>query len=153
VDPGGGLSHPDDLFHLVSQVRQGGRGQPMARHRPGVADRIAAAPAQLRGDAGGGGGGVLLLHAGFQHAGDPVMSDASFPLRHHFDDAEQQKEASTLGMWAFLATEVLFFGGLFIVYAVYRSSYPVAFAEASRHLDVTLGTINTSVLIGSSLTM
>jgi cytochrome c oxidase subunit III len=77
----------------------------------------------------------------------------TFPLQHHFDDPAQQSEAATLGMWAFLATEVLFFGGLFTAYAVYRSTYPEAFAEASRHLDVTLGTINTVVLIGSSLTM
>ncbi|HKY31570.1 MAG TPA: cytochrome c oxidase subunit 3 family protein [Candidatus Polarisedimenticolia bacterium] len=76
-----------------------------------------------------------------------------FPLGHHFDDPAQQTESSTFGMWVFLATEVLFFGGLFTAYAVYRSAYPHAFAEASRHLDVTLGTINTAVLIGSSLTM
>jgi cytochrome c oxidase subunit 3 len=56
-------------------------------------------------------------------------------------------------MWAFLATEVLFFGGLFISYAVYRASYPHAFAEASNHLDIVLGTVNTAILIGSSLTM
>lgn len=74
-------------------------------------------------------------------------------LAHHFDDTEQQLEASTLGMWAFLATEILFFGGLFLVYTVYRLAYPAAFAEASNHLDVTLGAINTAVLIGSSLTM
>ena len=77
----------------------------------------------------------------------------AFPLQHHFDDPDQQSESATLGMWAFLATEVLFFGGLFTAYAVYRSSYSEAFAEASRHLDVRLGTINTVVLIGSSLTM
>jgi len=62
-------------------------------------------------------------------------------------------EASTLGMWAFLATEILFFGGLFLVYTVYRLAYPQAFAEASNHLDVVLGAVNTAVLIGSSLTM
>jgi cytochrome c oxidase subunit 3 len=74
-------------------------------------------------------------------------------LAHHFDTLAQQKEASTLGMWVFLVTEVLFFGGLFLTYLVYRSSYPEAFAFASHELDVTLGTINTAVLIGSSLTM
>jgi cytochrome c oxidase subunit 3 len=74
-------------------------------------------------------------------------------LAHHFDDLEQQHEAGTLGMWAFLATEVLFFGGMFTVYAVYRFQYPDAFARASHHLDVTLGGINTAVLIGSSLSM
>jgi cytochrome c oxidase subunit 3 len=74
-------------------------------------------------------------------------------VAHQFDDAEQQKEASTLGMWVFLVTEIMFFGGLFTAYVVYRSSYPLAFAHASHHLDVMLGGINTAVLIGSSLTM
>jgi cytochrome c oxidase subunit III len=74
-------------------------------------------------------------------------------LAHHFDSLEQQTEASTLGMWVFLATEVLFFGGLFAAYLIYRTWYPDAFAAASHELDVTLGTINTAVLITSSLTM
>ena len=74
-------------------------------------------------------------------------------LAHQFDDPEQQVEASTLGMWAFLATEILFFGGLFVAYIVYRLAYPQAFAAASHHLDIVLGTVNTGVLIGSSLTM
>ena len=74
-------------------------------------------------------------------------------LAHKFDDLDQQTEASTLGMWVFLATEVLFFGGLFCVYMVYRSSFPRAFALGSHELDITLGTINTAVLITSSLTM
>jgi cytochrome c oxidase subunit III len=74
-------------------------------------------------------------------------------LAHHFEDLEQQHEASTLGMWAFLVSEVMFFGGLFATYTIYRFKYPDAFAEASRHLDIRLGTINTAVLICSSLTM
>src|SRR5258708_1776896 len=74
-------------------------------------------------------------------------------LAHQFDSLGQQKEAATLGMWVFLVTEVLFFGGLFATYAIYRAWYPEAFAAASRELDVTLGTINTVVLITSSLTM
>ena len=74
-------------------------------------------------------------------------------LAHHFDDLEQQQEAATLGMWVFLLTEILFFGGLFLVYTIYRSWYPEAFASASHHLDIPLGTVNTAVLIGSSLTM
>ncbi len=81
------------------------------------------------------------------------MSDDSSTLAHQFDDLEQQREASTLGMWAFLVTEIMFFGGLFLGYSVYRFNYPAAFAEGSHHLDVTLGSINTAVLIGSSLTM
>ena len=74
-------------------------------------------------------------------------------LQHHFEDADQQFEASTLGMWAFLVTEILFFGGLFLGYAIYRSSYPEAFAAASQLLDYRLGAVNTAVLICSSLTM
>jgi cytochrome c oxidase subunit 3 len=74
-------------------------------------------------------------------------------LAHHFDDLAQQREAATLGMWMFLVTEILFFGGIFAAYAVYRNWYPDAFAAGSHELDVTLGTINTAVLITSSLTM
>jgi cytochrome c oxidase subunit 3 len=74
-------------------------------------------------------------------------------LAHHFDSLAQQTEASTLGMWVFLVTEVLFFGGLFAAYSIYRSWYPQAFAVASHELDIRLGTINTAVLITSSLTM
>jgi cytochrome c oxidase subunit 3 len=74
-------------------------------------------------------------------------------LAHQFDDVEQQREASTLGMWIFLATEVLFFGGMLLAYSVYRTMYSPAFGEASRHLDVVLGSLNTAVLLCSSLTM
>ena len=74
-------------------------------------------------------------------------------LAHHFDSLEQQKESSTLGIWLFLVTEIMFFGGLFLAYVVYRSLYPEAFLLASNTLDVLMGGINTAVLIGSSLTM
>ena len=86
----------------------------------------------------------------------PVTAPAhgsSPELQHHFDTMDQQREASSFGMWVFLVTEILFFGGLFLVYTVYRHQYSHAFAEASRHLDITLGTFNTAVLIVSSLTM
>ena len=65
----------------------------------------------------------------------------------------QQLEASTLGMWIFLVTEIMFFGGLFLAYLVYRSTYPTGFQEASNHLNVIWGAVNTIVLIVSSLTM
>jgi cytochrome c oxidase subunit 3 len=65
----------------------------------------------------------------------------------------QQHTADSLGMWVFLLTEVMFFGGLFLGYTVYRSAYPQAFAEASHHLDIWLGSTNTAVLIASSLSM
>jgi cytochrome c oxidase subunit 3 len=74
-------------------------------------------------------------------------------LAHQFDSLGQQTEAATLGMWVFLVTEVLFFGGLFLTYTVYRALYPAAFAAASHELDILLGGINTAVLITSSLTM
>ena len=74
-------------------------------------------------------------------------------LQHHFDDMGQQAEASTLGMWVFLVTEIMFFGGLFMAYLVYRTKSPMGFAEASHHLNVTWGAVNTLVLIISSLTM
>lgn len=81
------------------------------------------------------------------------MSERASGLAHHFENLEQQREAASLGMWVFLATEIMFFGALFMAYVAYRSVYPDSFAEASGHLEVTLGSINTAVLLGSSLTM
>ena len=72
---------------------------------------------------------------------------------HQFASIEQQGEAATLGMWVFLVTEILFFGGLFLTYLVYRTWYPDAFAAASHEMVVWAGTLNTGVLITSSLTM
>ncbi len=74
-------------------------------------------------------------------------------LAHHFDNLEQQREAGALGMWVFIAQEVMFFGGLFLAYLIYRMKYPEAFMAASNHLNWKLGTFNTAVLITSSLTM
>jgi len=74
-------------------------------------------------------------------------------LSHQFEDLDQQREASTLGMWVFLATEVLFFGGMFAAYTLYRIRFPEVFADCSRQMDLWLGTINTAVLLSSSLTM
>lgn len=78
---------------------------------------------------------------------------SSSNLAHHFDTPAQQFEAAKLGMWIFLATEVLFFGGMFAGYTVYRMLYPVAFAEGSSQLNLLLGSINTAVLLLSSLMM
>jgi cytochrome c oxidase subunit 3 len=78
---------------------------------------------------------------------------AATTLAHQFEDLQQQHDAASLGMWIFLATEVLFFGGLFASYTVYRNFYLPGFEAGSRHLDVTIGAINTAVLICSSLTM
>jgi cytochrome c oxidase subunit 3 len=74
-------------------------------------------------------------------------------LAHHFENLQQQTEASLLGMWMFLGTEILFFGGALMAYMVYRRFYPEAFAYASHEIAILPGAINTGVLITSSLTM
>jgi len=81
------------------------------------------------------------------------LSPPHVALQEQFDELPQQKEAATLGMWAFLATEVLFFGAMFMSYIAYRHAYPHAFAEASHHTIVLFGTINTAILLTSSLTV
>jgi cytochrome c oxidase subunit 3 len=92
-------------------------------------------------------GQTWLTVPGSEHHAGPSA------LAHQFDSLEQQREASTLGIWVFLLTEVLFFGGLFVTYLVYRTSYSAAFAAASHELLIAAGTANTLVLITSSLTM
>jgi cytochrome c oxidase subunit III len=74
-------------------------------------------------------------------------------LAEHFDTLEQQREAAGLGMWVFLITEVMFFGGLFTAYTVYRGLFPHFFAAGSHELDIRLGGTNTAVLLSSSFTM
>jgi cytochrome c oxidase subunit 3 len=81
------------------------------------------------------------------------LSEAVSPLAHHFEDVEQQREAVTLGMWLFLATEVMFFGALFTAFYTYRLFYAAGFSEGTRHLNLTLGTVNTVILMSSSLAM
>jgi cytochrome c oxidase subunit 3 len=82
------------------------------------------------------------------------MADAHSPhLAHHFDSLEQQKQAASLGMWVFIAQEIMFFGGLFLGYTFYRFRYPEAFAAGSSLLSIGWGGFNTVVLICSSLTM
>ena len=74
-------------------------------------------------------------------------------LQHQFEDMGQQAESDSIGMWMFLVQEIMFFGGLFTVYLVFRSKYPMAFAAGSNHLNEWLGMANTLILIVSSLTM
>ena len=74
-------------------------------------------------------------------------------LGHHFDSLAQQRDANMLGMWAFLATEIIFFGALFAAYLVFRSAYPATFDAASSHLDPVRGTLNTAILLTSSLSV
>jgi cytochrome c oxidase subunit 3 len=82
-----------------------------------------------------------------------VLAVQATELRHHFDDSAQQLHSATLGMWVFLITEVMFFGGMFGGYTVYRNMYPDAFASTSQFMNVTIGAVNTGVLIFSSFTM
>jgi cytochrome c oxidase subunit 3 len=74
-------------------------------------------------------------------------------LRHHFADPQQQKDAASLGMWLFLVTEIMFFGGMFCAYLIYRLEYFNAFAAGSQQLNIWLGAVNTAVLIVSSVTV
>jgi cytochrome c oxidase subunit III len=87
-------------------------------------------------------------------ASSSPLREARYPgLVPQFEDKEQQREAGTLGMWTFLITEIMFFGGLFCAYVVYRSLHPHAFELGSHLLEVKFGATNTAVLICSSLTM
>jgi cytochrome c oxidase subunit 3 len=82
-----------------------------------------------------------------------TATDAHGVLAHHFDDIEQQRRACRLGMWLFLATEVLFFGGIFAAYAAYRLWYPAEFAAGGSSLNVLIAGINSVILLTSSLTI
>jgi cytochrome c oxidase subunit 3 len=81
------------------------------------------------------------------------MPEAHAHLAEQFEDHAQQRHAAELGMWGFLATEILFLGALFMGFAIYYRAYHEAFAEASLHLFVWIGTLNTAVLLTSSFTM
>ena len=75
------------------------------------------------------------------------------PLAHQFDDLSQQNAADDLGIWLFLCTELMFFGGMFLAYTIYRTRDEATFAAASGELDLFRGTLNTAILLSSSLTM
>ena len=96
------------------------------------------------GDIHGGEPHMMLGHDGKMHASN---------LQHFFVSSEQQFEASKLGMWLFLATEILLFGGMFVAYGIFRILYPEVYEAASLQLDTVLGATNTLVLLLSSLTM
>ena len=86
-------------------------------------------------------------------ASETHAHEETLALREQFDTAAQQKDASTLGMWIFLITEIMFFGGMFLAYTVYRRHIPNVFAVASSSLNVYIGAANTVVLLCSSFTM
>ena len=83
----------------------------------------------------------------------PAHAQQHPAFAHQFDTMDQQQDAAAIGMWAFLAQEIMFFGGLFMAYIAYRWAYPEAFSLGSHELELPWGTFNTAVLIGSSLTM
>jgi cytochrome c oxidase subunit 3 len=83
----------------------------------------------------------------------PLALDHTPGLQHHFTNMEQQRDASSLGMWIFLGTEIMFFGGMFLAYLVYRMWYFNEFAAGSHTLTLWIGAVNTAVLICSSLTV
>jgi cytochrome c oxidase subunit 3 len=111
-----------------------------------MADALAATDGEFRLDPRGHRRSVRLLDPGAE------VTETALVARQ-FDDPQQQRIASDLGIWVFLASEMLFFGALFAVYAFTRYRYPEAFAAASRLTDVALGSVNTGVLLTSSLTM
>lgn len=86
------------------------------------------------------------VHAEHEHVALPQH-------RHHFETEEQQREAGSFGMWLFLVTEVMFFGGMFMAYLLYRNWYYPAFAVGSNQLSIAIGTANTAVLITSGFCM
>jgi cytochrome c oxidase subunit III len=94
--------------------------------------------------------GSLVVPDGADRADDRVALNDALHRQEHFEDLEQQAHASHLGMWVFLASEVLFFGVLFTLYAGYRAAFPHQFALAARHSDLLLGTINTYLLLIAS---
>lgn len=96
--------------------------------------------------------GAAAMHHGSGHGVHTFFDTDAYPAAQ-FEDAGQQKETATLGMWAFLATEVLLFAGLFVVYTVYRNAYHPGFVKGSLQLSVPLGTLNTLVLLTSSFTV
>jgi heme/copper-type cytochrome/quinol oxidase subunit 3 len=96
---------------------------------------------------------VSAGHAGDEHGKDAGHGHGHSPwIQHHYDDAQHQFDSGKLGIWLFLAQEVLFFSALFVAYILYRHHHPEIYGYAHKYLDVKFGAINTAVLIFSSLT-
>ena len=87
------------------------------------------------------------------HTSPAASTEHNPALRHHFASVEQQKNSASLGMWLFLVTEIMFFGGMFCAYLIYRLAHFNDFAAASKSLNIKLGAGNTVVLLLSSLTV
>src|SRR5579872_2940791 len=125
----------------------------MGCDRPRVADDLASAERQLRRDAGGDRATLRLRCARAWSNMTVEQSVVRVSPGDPYQSFEQEHATAEFGMWIFLATEVMLFGGLFTAYTVYRTVYPAGFAEGSRHLDLLYGAPNTAVLLVSSLTM
>lgn len=82
-----------------------------------------------------------------------MSESATLACREQYATPRQQRETSSIGMWVFLANEVMMFGALFVAYTVYRASHPQAFAAGSADMNILLGSINTAILLTSSLTL
>ena len=82
-----------------------------------------------------------------------VKASKPYTQAHHFDSAEQEYQTSKFGVWIFMVTEILMFGGLFVAFAIFNNLYPEVFEEGAKFLDWKLGAVNTVVLLTSSLTM
>ena len=127
---GGRISDAADLLHVVAALRTHRRAESVGRHRSGMADRLAAARAQLRRDARSSPRRLTITPRWRRPKLDSHTE--TLELREQFETPAQQKEASTLGMWIFLVTEIMFFGGLFLAYAIYRREFADVFALASN---------------------
>src|SRR6187455_2968057 len=105
-------------------------------------------------EAHGEGGHGHDAHGGHDGGGHDAGGHGHHPrfIQHHYDDAQHQFDSGKLGIWLFLAQEVLFFSALFVAYVLYRYHHPDIYAYAHKWLDVKMGAINTAVLIFSSLT-
>ena len=144
---GVGYLLPDALLRLVDALRRARPRQPVGRQGPGVGDDLAARHRELPRAAGGARGGVRVREG---PGGDGCLKPRPPPSRRSPTTSRtwaSRRRPPASGMWLFIAQEVMFFGGLFLAYTVYRNLYPAAFAEASHHLDWKLGGINTAVLI------
>src|SRR3984885_2951724 len=121
-------------------------GRPHLRRQPSISSKRRWSPKKLTPTRSTRRGTLADHVIDSEHAHSPN-------LRHHFDDMGQQFDSATFGMWVFLLTEIMFFGGMFGAYTVYRSMYPEAFAATSNFLNPKFGAANNSVLIVSRLTM
>src|SRR6516162_7238081 len=128
---------PVRRLDLIHGARPGWSGRRRRRRRRTTSTKRPSSPADLTNTRRG------RLNLSANHS----------VVAHHFTDLEQQRETETFGMWMFLATEILIFGAIFTCYTVYRLRYAQDFEAASARLNILIGSINTIVLLSSSLTM